>query len=237
MNGVSANSFPSDVDPRTEIELLRRSLHRESPDFVPLLDCFRRYVFQQEGAWVLDASFVQMTRTILLQKQVENRTRLLRLFGHCAIRNDFVGLFSCRDKSVLNHVQNISTLDSDEQNAILLFLCNFSSHAEGRNILWYLSKWTSVDGSDTCNGRLVSQVAMFGLSSYNAMAKKYSIALIFNLSRKALFQNTVSVEILQEYKDIATELRQRLEPLLKSKKLTPIQESQCVTAIKNLSFE
>lgn len=200
-------TFPEAVDARCEIELLMRSLDASGGQgFGDQLKSFRRYVFQRDASWVLDADFVDVSAAILEGERKDDKVRLLRLFAYCSTRRDFSSLYANDRKvmTIMNYLRRFATLDVEEQKAAALFMCHASSHDRGRDYLLYLSGWVDSDGRETCNADITADAAVAAIKSPNPTLRSYGVALIHNLSLKESFRRYQENEdVLRGHKRLA----------------------------------
>ena len=204
-------TFPEAVEPRSELELLRRGLLKvEDEDqrrlFEEQIKSLRGYVFRKHDCWVLQhADFAVFVDDVLRKRGSECRIKLLRLLAHCATRRDFTALFASaeRKKTLFEFFSDVfegKIGGVEEEKASALLLCHVASHADGRNVLLYLSPWTmSAESSTTCNAEISLKAASASLSSLNPMLRSFGVGLAHNLSLKLDDEDKTCGEVLKQY--------------------------------------
>ena len=100
---MSAVTFNNAVEPRSDLELLRRSLEsRHKGRFEPQIKSLRSYVFNKDGSWLLqDAQFVEFVREVISEAEViDDKVKLVRILAFCANRPDLVSMFTADSKDM-----------------------------------------------------------------------------------------------------------------------------------------
>ncbi len=235
-------TFAQQIDPRSEVELLRRSLEGSgNGQQLENLKNFRSYVFGREDAWVLSSTALPLIKDVLVPPaqngpEGTDRVRLMRVFAHCALKEEFCGLLSTdrKDNGLMCYISRFPSMSVEEQKAVALYLCHTSSHASGRQALLYFSSWSDSGGRMLNNAHITTSAAKECLQSYNPCLRDYGIALIFNLSLKfSSGEQKTCFELLRSAEELVEDLVNFLQALKCS--LSPKSQDLRLLALQNLS--
>lgn len=229
---MSCVTFGNAVDPRTDLELLRRNL--PSKEYEEQIKSFRRYIFKRES-WILQESqFLAFIGDVLNGSNEDNRVKLLRLLAHCAVRPDILSVFTDKEARLVKYVDaNFERNSVEEQKSVSLLLCQMSSHESGRNFLLYQSPWLTGEGAKKCNSRMTANVAKISVQSLNPALRSFGLGLLHNISLKNESENCG--EVLQAHFDLKRDLASFLQEFRdkRAKSLDEKDDKICQKALEN----
>ena len=229
---MTSVTFNNAVDPRTDLELLRRNLPLN--EYEEQIKSFRNYIFKNES-WILqETKFLSFISYILNDSNEDNRVKLLRLLAHCAVKADIMSIFTDKEMRLVKYIDaNFERNSVEEQKSVCLLLCQMSSHSSGRNFLLYQSPWVNEEGAKKCNSQMTAKVAKISTESLNPALRSFGIGLLHNISLKNESENCG--EVLQAHFDLKRDLASFLEEF-KLKRAKSISENDgkiCEKALEN----
>ncbi|OQR74764.1 hypothetical protein BIW11_03367 [Tropilaelaps mercedesae] len=172
--------------------------------------CFREfaeYINTDCGSWSLGEFHLNLLGVLLAERQ-EPRIRLatIQFLSACALKDDFI-LFLHQDRknhAILNYAYKIERLPPDEQDAIIILLCNLCKNNSSFDWLMYISEWPSDDGTPApCNNcksvpalsstflfrQVTTRAVVHALLCDRKETQEKAAALMYNLALKELFDD------------------------------------------------
>lgn len=76
------------------------------------LKLFRSYVFGREDPWVFNSAVVPLAKAVLARGGAQAKTKLFRLFAHCAVRKDFCSILCSdrRENCIMSYMHQVDHL-------------------------------------------------------------------------------------------------------------------------------
>ncbi|XP_022647595.1 uncharacterized protein LOC111259977 isoform X2 [Varroa jacobsoni] len=159
--------------------------------------CFREfaeYINTDCGSWSLGELHLYLLGFLLGDSQ-EPKIRLatIQFLAACALKDDFI-LFLHQDRKshvILNYVYKIERLPADEQDAVMILMCNFCKNNSSFDWLMYISEWPSDDGTPgACNNcKVTTRAVVHALLCNRKETQEKAAALMYNLALKELYDD------------------------------------------------
>ncbi|XP_018495230.1 uncharacterized protein LOC100899700 [Galendromus occidentalis] len=155
---------------------------------------FAEYINTDCGSWSLGGPHLDLLGVLLADNQDPKiRLATVQFLSACALKEDFI-LFLHQDRkshAILNYVFKIEKLPVDEQDAIMILMCNFCKHNSSFDWLMYISEWPADDGTPgSCNNcKVTTRAVVHALLCDRKDTQEKAAALMYNLALKELFDD------------------------------------------------
>jgi hypothetical protein len=176
------------LNPRSDFSQFEKLLQNLDEKEKNSLKDLKKYLLQNEGAWLLDQQVLDFVSGILEHRSLnpDIRVKMLRLLAAGAARQDFSCFLQMdrKNRSLMKFSNLFDELCVEEQKGVALFMCNAFSSAKGSEWVMYGSTWNLNDDTETSNVRIASKVAGYSMVSYTPSLQEYGSALIYNIALK-----------------------------------------------------